>query len=59
LELKRDCRSFRGDVPCKPHKLYGVHCVDKNGHSCQYYEKIDKRILIIKIGAVGRLLNTR
>jgi ADP-heptose:LPS heptosyltransferase len=58
LDLKRDCRFFRGDVPCKPHKLYGVHCVDEDGNGCQYYDQIDKKILIIKLGAVGDVIRT-
>jgi ADP-heptose:LPS heptosyltransferase len=48
-----DCLHFRGDVPCKPHKSHGVHCV-----SCDYYQKISKRILIIKLGAIGDVIRT-
>jgi heptosyltransferase-2 len=51
--LKTDCRYFRGDVPCKPHKQHGVHC-----ESCTYYESIDKNILIIKLGAIGDVIRT-
>jgi heptosyltransferase-2 len=58
IELKPDCRFFRGDVPCKPHKLYGVRCVDENGNGCQYYVQTDKKILIIKLGAVGDVIRT-
>jgi ADP-heptose:LPS heptosyltransferase len=58
IELKRDCRFFRGDVPCKPHKLYAVHCVDEDGHTCQYYDPTNKRILIIKLGAIGDVIRT-
>ena len=58
LELKPDCRFFRGDVPCKPHKLYGVHCVDEDGSTCQYYEPTEKKILIIKLGAIGDVIRT-
>jgi len=29
--LKTDCRWFRGDVPCAPHKQHGIHCVDNDG----------------------------
>ena len=53
IEVKRDCRFFRGDVPCKPHKQHGVHCSE-----CKYYEKIDKNILIIKLGAIGDVIRT-
>jgi heptosyltransferase-2 len=51
--LKTDCRYFRGDVPCKPHKQHSVHC-----ESCTYYESIDKNILIIKLGAIGDVIRT-
>jgi len=58
MKLKPDCRFFRGDVPCKPHKLYGVHCVDDDGNGCHYYEPTDKKILIIKLGAIGDVIRT-
>jgi heptosyltransferase-2 len=51
--LKTDCRYFRGDVPCKPHKQHGVHC-----ESCTYYDSVDKNILIIKLGAIGDVIRT-
>lgn len=57
-QLKRDCRSFRGDLPCKPHKLHGVHCVDEKGKDCEYYDPTGKRILIIKLGAIGDVIRT-
>ena len=53
LKVKTDCRYFRGDVPCLPHKKYGVHC-----ESCNYYKPVDKRILIIKLGALGDVIRT-
>lgn len=48
-----DCRHFRGDIPCKPHKENGYHCND-----CPAYTKITKRILIIKLGAIGDVIRT-
>jgi heptosyltransferase-2 len=51
--VKTDCRFFRGDIPCKPHKAHGVHCAD-----CPYYEPIKERILIIKLGAIGDVIRT-
>lgn len=48
-----DCKYFRGDLPCIYHKKYGIHCIN-----CQYYEKIDKKILIIKLGAIGDVIRT-
>lgn len=57
-DLKRDCRSFRGDIPCTPHKQHGVHCLDGQGEDCRFYDPISKRILIIKLGALGDVLRT-
>jgi len=48
-----DCRHFRGDIPCRPHKEHGVHC-----SGCEYYDKSAGRILIIKLGAAGDVLRT-
>lgn len=53
MQYKSDCKYFRGDVPCKPHKDYGVHC-----EGCNYYEKLEGRILIIKLGAIGDVIRT-
>lgn len=44
---------FRGDIPCKPHKEFGVHCSD-----CSHYKATQKRILIIKLGALGDVIRT-
>jgi len=57
-KLKTDCRHFRGDVPCKPHKKHGVHCYDKNGNLCSYYDKTTGKILIIKLSAIGDVVRT-
>ncbi|NLA24799.1 MAG: glycosyltransferase family 9 protein [Bacteroidales bacterium] len=48
-----DCRQFKGGIPCEPNKLYDVEC-----GNCEYYEAIDKRILIIKLGAMGDVIRT-
>ncbi len=53
LLLHTDCRHFRGDIPCKPHKEHGVHC-----DGCDYYDRIDENILIIKLGAAGDVIRT-
>ncbi|MGB2867929.1 MAG: glycosyltransferase family 9 protein [Bacteroidota bacterium] len=58
IQLKTDCRHFRGDIPCTPHKQFGVHCVDEKGKDCVHYDRIDKKILIIKLGAVGDVIRT-
>ncbi len=51
--VKPDCRYFRGDVPCRPHKTDGYHCKD-----CPEYKKIEGNILIIKLGAIGDVIRT-
>ena len=58
LTLKTDCRHFRGDVPCRPHKEHGVHCVDDRGKVCPHYDQVRYRILIIKVGALGDVIRT-
>ncbi|MDD5362777.1 MAG: glycosyltransferase family 9 protein [Ignavibacteria bacterium] len=44
---------MKADVPCKPSKLYGVDCSD-----CKYYDRFNKKILIIKLGAAGDVIRT-
>jgi ADP-heptose:LPS heptosyltransferase len=51
--LKTDCRFFKGDKPCDPHKETGVKC-----DVCTYYQPINFKILIIKLDAVGDVLRT-
>jgi heptosyltransferase-2 len=48
-----NCRHFRGDRPCAPHKNTGVHCED-----CEEYDPVKTRILVIKLNAVGDVLRT-
>ncbi|NQW43595.1 MAG: glycosyltransferase family 9 protein [Bacteroidetes bacterium] len=50
---KPDCLFFKGDLPCKPHKESGYHC-----NNCPSYTPISKRILIIKLGAIGDVIRT-
>src|SRR5436190_1546499 len=52
-EVKTDCLFFKGDLPCKPHKQHGHQCT-----SCPVYQKISKRVLIIKLGAIGDVIRT-
>lgn len=53
MKIKNDCKYFKGDIPCLPHKSSGVHCED-----CSSYKKIESRILIIKLGAAGDVIRT-
>jgi heptosyltransferase-2 len=52
-EVKFDCFHFKGAIPCKPNKLHGVDCVN-----CSHYVPISKRILIIKLGALGDVIRS-
>jgi ADP-heptose:LPS heptosyltransferase len=44
---------FKGQIPCKPHKINGYHC-----GNCPEYREVDKKILIIKLGAIGDVIRT-
>lgn len=50
---KPNCIHFKGHIPCNPHKEKGYHCID-----CPSYLQIEKRILIIKLGAIGDVIRT-
>jgi ADP-heptose:LPS heptosyltransferase len=52
-EVKFDCSYFKGDIPCVPNKLR-----DKICSSCDEYVKIETRILIIKLGAIGDVMRS-
>jgi len=52
-KVNHDCRYFRGDIPCSYHKKEHVIC-----GSCPYYDPIEQKILIIKLGAVGDVIRT-
>jgi heptosyltransferase-2 len=51
-EVADDCRFFLGDRPCVWHKREGVVC------TCERYEPIKERLLIIKLDAMGDVLRT-
>lgn len=57
-DVKFNCKYLRGDIPCKPNKLYGVNCVDEEGNDCKYYDTVKEKILIIKLGAIGDVIRT-
>lgn len=44
---------MRWDRPCTPHKIDGVHC-----QSCNYYDQVVGRLLIVKLDALGDVLRT-
>jgi heptosyltransferase-2 len=51
-EVKFDCRFFRGEIPCIPNKLRNKVC------TCDEYQRIETKILIIKLGAIGDVIRT-
>ncbi len=53
MKFNADCIHYKGHIPCKPHKQHGYHCAD-----CLAYTKVSKRILIIKLGAIGDVIRT-
>lgn len=52
-EVKFDCRHFRTGIPCIPNKKENQVC-----KTCSSYDKIQTRILIIKLGALGDVIRT-
>ena len=52
-KLKTDCREFHWDRPCKPHKSRGRTCPD-----CPEYAPVRRRILVVKLAAIGDVLRT-
>lgn len=51
--IHTDCKHFRGDIPCRPHKKHGVKC-----GACTHYEPREDIVLIIKLGAIGDVIRT-
>jgi heptosyltransferase-2 len=51
--VKFDCLWFKGHIPCAPNKQKSVIC-----ENCIDYRPISKRILIIKLGAIGDVIRT-
>jgi len=53
MNYKKDCLYFKATVPCKYNKSEDKVCND-----CNFYKKVNKRILIIKLGAIGDVIRT-
>ena len=51
-EIAFDCKFYLGDRPCIWHKQTGVLC------TCDRYEKVEQRLLIIKLDAMGDVLRS-
>ncbi len=54
MDIRYDCRQFKGTVPCKPHKKHNVECSLK----CKFYEPTQGNLLFIKLGAMGDVIRT-
>lgn len=52
-EFKRDCRFFIGSRPCIWNKTKGYECDE-----CPQYQPINKRVLVIKLNAIGDVLRS-
>lgn len=50
---RKDCRQFRQDRPCAPHKIDGVVCA-----TCRSYDPMGMRILVLKFDATGDVLRS-
>jgi len=48
-----DCRYYKGYKPCWPHKKFGQLCL-----GCRHYKPARKRILVIKLAALGDVVRT-
>jgi len=51
-EIAWDCKFFLGDRPCIWHKQHGVLC------TCDRYEPVEQRLLIVKLDAMGDVLRS-
>ena len=52
-QIKYDCKYFKGHIPCEPNKKDGSVC-----DTCTHYAPISKKILIIKLAAIGDVIRT-
>jgi len=53
LKINADCRWYKTDRPCLPHKRHGYVCA-----GCPIYDPIARRVLIVKLDATGDVLRT-
>ncbi len=54
LTIKRNCKYFKGYIPCSFHKTHKI----EDCANCKFYTPTPKKILIIKIGALGDVIRT-
>ena len=53
MQIHTNCRHYRGNIPCFPNKTRGKECP-----TCDEFDPIGKRILLVKLGAPGDVLRT-
>ena len=53
IEIFTDCRHYRVDRPCGPHKRSAARCP-----TCTEFDPATKRVLVVKLGAMGDVLRT-
>lgn len=53
VDLNTDCRHVHWDRPCAPHKKRGKVCL-----TCDEYDPVQHRILMVKLAATGDVLRT-
>jgi ADP-heptose:LPS heptosyltransferase len=51
-KLRFDCMHYLGDRPCRPHVESGYRC------TCERFRAVERRGVIIKLGAAGDVLRT-
>jgi len=51
--IKYDCKYFKGSLPCTLNKKYNSECCN-----CEHYCRVEKKILIIKLAAIGDVIRT-
>jgi len=54
MKFNRDCKSFREDYACEIMTAEGL----KDCSGCMFYEPISKKILLIKLAALGDIVRT-
>lgn len=53
MTIHTDCRAYRTDRPCDPHKALNHVC-----ETCPVYDPVTTRVLVVKLDATGDVLRT-
>ena len=54
MEFRRDCKSFPGTFACETMTAEGY----KDCSDCMFYEPIEKKVLVIQLGAMGDVIRS-